>query len=211
MEITFLLDSGNNWIVDYINFNKDFSEFKQFKINLSFDSSNVKAQEIVFVLGYTKILSKEFISSNRLCLVIHESDLPKGKGFSPVQWQILEGNHKIPVCLIKLEEKVDSGDIFLRDEISLKGDELWGEIRKLQADCTIRLIKSFLNKYPDLTAIPQTGHETFYKKFKPTDDEIDPNKTIKELFNRLRIADNNNFPVYFILSGQKYYLKISKG
>ena len=48
----------------------------------------------MFVIGYTKILPKEFLEGNKLVLVIHESDLPKGKGFSPVQWQILEGKIK---------------------------------------------------------------------------------------------------------------------
>jgi len=44
-------------------------------------------------------------------LVVHESDLPRGKGFAPVKWQILDGKKEIPVCLLETTEQVDSGDI----------------------------------------------------------------------------------------------------
>lgn len=84
----------------------------------------VRDQDIVFILGYTKILNSEFLQCNRLNLVIHESALPRGKGFAPTQWQILEGKNHIPVCLCEAIEKVDAGDIFLRGTTELNGLEL---------------------------------------------------------------------------------------
>ena len=40
--------------------------------------------------------------------MIHESDLPHGKGWSPIQWQILEGSDSITITLLDAEDKVDS-------------------------------------------------------------------------------------------------------
>ena len=90
MNIAFLLDKENNWIEPYV---LSYVQNKN-NIRLEYDHNKVLNNDIVFILGYTKILSKDFLNNNKLNLVIHESDLPKGKGFSPVQWQILEGKIK---------------------------------------------------------------------------------------------------------------------
>ena len=62
--------------------------------------SKIKNFEIVFILGYTKILSNTFLKKNRFNLVVHESNLPLGKGFAPVQWQILENKKKLIFALL---------------------------------------------------------------------------------------------------------------
>ena len=46
--------------------------------------------DILFILGYTRFLSSNFLRKNSLNLVVHESDLPKGRGLAPVQWQLLK-------------------------------------------------------------------------------------------------------------------------
>jgi len=50
---------------------------------------------IVFILGYHKIIKKEYLKNNKYNIVVHESDLPKGKGWVPLFWQILEGKNEI--------------------------------------------------------------------------------------------------------------------
>jgi methionyl-tRNA formyltransferase len=173
-------------------------------------ASLIKSFELVFILGYTKILPAKFLNSNKLNIVIHESDLPDGKGFSPVQWQILEGKNIIPISLFAAVKKIDSGDIFERDIIKLNGYELFEEIRKKQAIATISLIKKFLSKYPNICGKKQSGTGSFYRKRCIRDDEIDINKTIKEQFNQFRIADNKKHPLYFVIGGNKYYIRISR-
>jgi methionyl-tRNA formyltransferase len=48
-----------------------------------------------------------------LNLVVHESDLPVGKGFAPIQWQLLEENNEIIISFLQAHGLVDSGDILL--------------------------------------------------------------------------------------------------
>ena len=126
--INFLFDKKNNWINKYIS-KKKFNR-KNLIIRKYLDPKKIKKQDIVFVLGYTKKLSKSFLKNNKYVLIVHESDLPKGKGFSPMQWQILENKNKIKVCLFVAAISFDSGDILLRDTISLDGTELYKEIRQ---------------------------------------------------------------------------------
>ncbi len=209
IKIAILLDSANSWIDKYIRQLKtDYKLDVKYSFFFSYDPDDIKHFDIVFILGYTKILDKSFLDSNALTLLVHESDLPKGKGFSPVQWQVLEGKRIIPVCLIEATKKVDSGDIFETSIIELSGYELFPEIREKQAFATIEVIKRFLVKYPDNMRIKQIGEETYYRRRNMSDDALDIDKTIREQFNHFRIANNDEYPLYFIIDGHKYYLKI---
>lgn len=163
-KICFLIDIDNNWLLGHCKNYKNKHKNKDIKIHYNF--KKVKNYDYVFVLGYTKILPKIFIEKNKLVMVIHESNLPKGKGFSPLQWQILKNKNKIKINLIKLESKVDSGDIILTDDLKLNGTELYDEIRKKQAEVTLKLIDKFLSQKINCYK-KQRGKETFFRKRSP--------------------------------------------
>jgi len=207
--VALLFDKDNNWIYDFFKNRK--LEFKNYSINNFFRADEVLDFDIVFLLGYTKILSNEFLQCNKLTLVVHESDLPKGKGFAPIQWQLLEGQSEIKVSLIEATDNVDSGDIFLQSIITFDGTEIYEEIREKQAIATINIISEFLKLYPNITRTKQVGNETFYPKRKSADGELDISKTLQENFNLLRVGNNDAWPSFFYFKGVKYVLKISKG
>lgn len=206
--VNFLFDRKNNWINKYIS-KKKFLR-KNLIIRKYLDPKKIKKQEIVFVLGYTKILSSDFLKNNKYVLVVHESALPKGKGFSPLQWQILKNKNKITACLFIATISFDSGDILFKDTISLDGSELYDEIRQKQAMTSIKLINKFLKNYPKIKHNKQRGKETFFRRRLPKDSKININKTIKSQFNKFRIANNDDWPLFFIYKKQKYILKIFK-
>ncbi len=52
---------------------------------------------------------------NRNNLVIHASDLPENKGWSPVAYAVLSGQNRITLTLIEAEEKIDAGDVYLKN------------------------------------------------------------------------------------------------
>ena len=150
------------------------------------------------------------MNKNKLNITVHESSLPKNKGFSPLQYQILKNKNIIDVCLIELKNKVDSGDILETSKIYFKGNELYDEIRYLQSKKTFQIITKFLKKYPSLTRKKQTGKSNFLKKRFPKDSELNINKTIRENFNLMRINNNNEWPSFFYYRENKYILKIFK-
>lgn len=208
-KITFLLDKNNNWIEKFV---LDFianHQKEKYILNSTYSQDDCTDNEVVFILGYTKILNKEFLNKNNLTLVIHESALPYGKGYSPVQWQILQNKKNILFSLFEAEEELDSGDILLQRNVSFSGYELLDEIRDMQGKVTIEMIGQFLDTYPNYSRKKQTGKETFFKKRTSDDDQLDVNKTILEQFNHFRIADNRNYPLWFELNGYKFELKIN--
>lgn len=166
--------------------------------------------DIAFFLSCFEIIENDKLKFHKYNLVVHESKLPQGKGWSPMSWQILEGENNIPITLFEASEKVDAGDIYIEDEIVLNGSELIADWQELQGQKTIEMCIDFVNSYPNINAKVQEGKESFYKRRTPKDSELDINKSIKEQFNLLRIVDNEKYPAFFEINGCKYKLKVEK-
>ena len=207
-KIAFLFDKTNDWISQY--FPEALKASQKFDVCVFYEEEKIQNFDLVFVLGYTKILKGKILSSNKLLLVVHASDLPDGRGFAPVQWQILEGKSDITVCLLEVSDDVDAGNIFDKLILSLDGSELYEEIRQKQAVITFELISRFLKRYPNLNFEMQQGMPTFYRKRTSSDSQLDLDKTIRDQFNLLRICNNEDWPAFFELNGVRYTLKIDK-
>jgi len=207
--ISILLEE-DSWIIPYArNLQNNLIE-RNYKVSIVNQPENIYEGWVNFILGYTRIVPTDVLQKNKHNLVVHESDLPAGKGFAPMTWQILEGKNDISICLIEATNMVDSGDIWLRDTIALKGDELCEEWRILQGQKTIEMCLRFVDNYNNLTSGKQKGQSSSYQRRSPTDSELDVNKSIAEQFNLFRVVDNQNYPAYFEYSGRKYKLTINR-
>lgn len=210
LKITLLCDNPESWIMPYLKDIKDELLKKGHYIRVIDSHKDLTEGDIAIFLSCEQVVPPEYLELNSHNLVVHESDLPKGKGWSPLTWQILEGKNKIPITLFEAEPEVDTGDIYLQDEIELDGTELLPEIKHKQGIKTKKLILKFIERYPDIQGEEQTGEETFYEKREPKDSELDIHKTIDEQFNLLRVVDNERYPAFFYKNGIKYILKIFK-
>ncbi len=143
--------------------------------------------DFCFYLGLSKIVPKNTRDMFKNNLVVHESESPQGKGWSPLTWQILEGKNQIQVTLIEVVDKVDSGMICAQDWIDFEGNELIDELRFKQAQATMNLCKKFVDEYPSITthARQQIGTESFYPRRSPTDSRLDVNSSLADQFNLL--------------------------
>lgn len=204
-----VLCSPESWFKTYAeNLVEQFSK-KGFQCSLFFDHEDISEEfEIVFILSYFKIIPEQYMKCHKHNIVVHESDLPSGRGWAPLFWQILEGKNRIPLVLFEATNKVDEGPIYLKDYIELDGFELHHEIRKKQAQKTMEMCIRFIDDYDSLKPVPQTGVPTEYRKRNSSDSELDPDTTIRKQFNLLRIVNNEEFPAFFNFKGEKYILKI---
>ncbi len=208
MLIQILVDNPNSWILNYA---KELLESIKSKFNynakLLHKHEEVVEGDVLCLLACEKIFKN--LPLNKHNLVVHESDLPKGKGWSPLTWQVLEGKKRIPITLFEATEKVDAGKIYNQDFIKLDGYELLPEIKHKQGVITNNLILKFLENYPN-QGKEQKGEETFYDKRGPKDSQLSIDKSLKEQFNLLRVCDNERYPAFFYLNDKKYVLKIFK-
>ena len=143
-------------------------------------------------------------------MVIHESNLPHGKGWSPLTYQVLEGKNKIPITLFEASTNIDTGGYYYKDEIFLHGNELISEIREKQAKKTFLLLEKFIYDYKKVVKMNQKGISTFYKKRTLNDSQLNENNSIVKNFNLLRVVDNEKYPAFFRHKGCKYIIKIYK-
>jgi methionyl-tRNA formyltransferase len=206
-KVTFLLDKSNLWFEKQLK-NYDFKLNNKYTFKISKNSNNIKKQNIVFPLSYTKILPEIFLKENELVLITHASKLPSDRGFAPLQYQILKNKKKFYMTLIKAEKGVDTGRIFLQNSFTLDGTELSCEIRKIQGSQYLKIIKKFLVRYPNVKSKKQKNKGNFNKRRYSKDSQLNINKTIKQQFNHLRINDNKLYPSFFYFKGKKYIVKI---
>ena len=166
--------------------------------------------DVCFLLSCGRLLSADQLAMHRHNRVVHESDLPRGQGWSPMTWQILEGATCIPISLFEAVADLDAGPIHLQTSINLNGTELVNEWRQLQAEATINLCLQWLDNYQDLinSAHLQTGEASYYRRRRPADSRLDPECTLAEQFDLLRVVDKDRYPAFFEWRGRCYKLQI---
>jgi methionyl-tRNA formyltransferase len=210
-----ILISKSSWANAYKK--EIFSKVKEFSKSVSFLQNHKELKgnyDINIIFSYFKIIPKIYLKKSKVNLIPHESNLPKGKGMSPLTWQILEGKKKICFSLIEANSKIDNGVVYYKKIKTIPKDFLFDEIKKIQLNENLKLIVKFIKFYKRKNKAPnskiQIGKSTFYKKRVPKNSEIIIKNSILSQFNLLRVVDNKNYPAYFRIYGKKYILKISK-
>lgn len=203
-----ILTSENQWFIPYAQHLQ--RALPESELLYSHCEIN-KVYDIVFILSYHKIIPIKQLKTNGHNIVIHASALPKGKGWAPMFWQVLEGRNKIPFTMFEASSGVDDGDIYMQKTLHLTGYELNDSLREKQANFIINMCLAFINNYEKFkNKKKQSGEETLYPKRTEKNSELDINKTIKEQFNLLRIVSNDNYPAFFEIDGHKYILTIEE-
>ncbi len=168
--------------------------------------------EILFLISCSEIINANDRAQYKACLVLHASDLPKGRGWSPHIWALVQGAEVITLSMLEAEDKVDSGSIWRKAHITVPKHALWDEINHLLFTAEVDMIDYAVQNYALVTPQVQTDTDqaTYYPKRTPKDSQIDPHKSIAEQFDLIRVCDPNRFPAYFEHLGQRYTLKLEK-
>ena len=119
-----ILSDATSWINSTIEVLAEDWKKLGHEVSWFHDLQQLPSADFCFCLSFSKILKKEIRDFFDHTLVVHASDLPAGKGWSPLTWQILEGKNQIPVSLFEADDSVDSGAIYARRHINYEGFEL---------------------------------------------------------------------------------------
>src|SRR3989338_5037629 len=209
MRISIVVDNPKSWFMPFAQKLVKILR-KRHQVKFLHDLHKIGKGDCAFFLSCLRMVPKPALRFNQNNIVVHGSDLPSGKGFSPISWQILKGRNKIVLTIFEAADKLDSGDIYFKETVNFKGYELSDEIHQKIGKKIVAMVLRFLARYPNLKKKKQKGRSSYYPRRTIKDDELPINKTIAELFNRFRIADNERHPVYFYRKGHKYILKIYK-
>lgn len=170
--------------------------------------ADIPSGDIAFYLSCQRITPPEILARNTLNVVVHASDLPRGRGFSPLPWQILEGRNAIPLTMIEAVDAVDAGGIIMRDSVTYQGHELNGELRDRMGLTIVEMCLKLLRLPVPPVLEEQDGEPTWYRRRRPVDSRLDPQQPLAGQFDLLRIVDNERYPAFFDYRGHRYALKI---
>ncbi len=181
------------------------------EVNLCASGSELTAGDILFLVSCSEILPKSIRRRFRHTLVLHASDLPRGRGWSPHIWQIIRGARQIHLCLLEAGDRIDTGDIWFKDAFRLEGHELLPEINEKLFALELELMTRAVDGADTIAPAAQVGEPGPYEiRRTPEDSRLDPSKTIAEQFDLLRVVDNDRYPAFFEYRGKRYVIKIAK-
>lgn len=174
------------------------------------DSHDLRGGDFLFLVSCHKLISAEDRARYRYTLVLHASDLPKGRGMSPHIWQVLEGASKINVSLLDAADEIDCGAIWMKKQIQLDGHELADEINEKLFTCELDLMSWAIRECDARKSKEQIGQPTYYGRRTAEDSRIDPLKSIAEQFDLLRVSDTKRYPAFFEFKDHRYHIILEK-
>lgn len=164
--------------------------------------------DFLFLISCGEIIPKGVCNRFRHVLVIHASDLPSGRGWSPHIWAVLEGRDEVPVTVLNATDPVDSGEIWHQIRFRLDGTETFDRINALLFKAELDLMDWAIANCDTTPPRPQVGKPSYRRRRTPEDSRIAPGQTIAEVFDLLRVSDPRRYPPSFDYRGRRYVLEM---
>ena len=121
--------------------------------------------DLIVVAAYGKILPKELLDIPKYGSInVHGSLLPKYRGAAPIQWAVLNGDKVTGITTMFMDEGMDTGDILLKEEVTIGENEttgeLWDRLSIVGANLLIKTIKELEKNDGKIKRIKQEGEFT---------------------------------------------------
>jgi methionyl-tRNA formyltransferase len=157
--------------------------------------------DIMVVAAYGLLLPTEVLNAPRLgCINIHPSLLPRWRGAAPIQRSILAGDSMTGVCIMQMEEGLDTGPVLYQVELPISpldtGASLHDKLAELGASALVQTLNYLKNN--TLHPAPQNpAAVTYAKKFNKEDARIDWHHSARQI--DLQIRAFNPWPTAFTM------------
>lgn len=131
------------------------------------------------------------------CVIFHMTDLPYGRGGSPLQNLIVRGIYETQITALRCVEEMDAGPVYLKRPFSLYGAA--EEIFLRAVDVVEDMIVEIMSKLPE--PIPQKGSPTLFTRRKPHEGDLATATSLLEVFDLIRMLDADGYPNAFLNIG----------
>jgi methionyl-tRNA formyltransferase len=148
-----------------------------FKITENIDRFISLKADIAIIAAYGLILRKEILEGTELgCINVHPSRLPRWRGAAPIQHTIMAGDKETSVCIMKMDEGLDTGDILLRRDFEIPDTmtayELHNKTASIGSDMVIETLDKLISNSVNPTKQSTEGI-TYARKIIKEDEIID--------------------------------------
>jgi len=146
----------------------------------------------IFIPHWSYIIPAEIFNKFE-CIVFHMTDLPYGRGGSPLQNLIVRGHEDTKISALKVVENLDAGPIYLKKNLNLDGtaDAIFKRASVVIKEMILEIIED------DLKPVPQVGNPVIFKRRTPAESNLGNAKSITEAYDHIRMLDAEGYPHAF--------------
>lgn len=146
----------------------------------------------IFFLHWSWMVSREIMDACE-CVNFHMTDLPFGRGGSPLQNLILLGKKDTVLTAHRMTEELDAGPVYLKKPMSLGGSAQ--EILERSSELAAEIIGQIIREHPEPK--PQTGKVVTFERRTPEESEIPEGLSPEKLYDFIRMLDAEGYPRAF--------------
>lgn len=168
--------------------------------NLSAESLKKINPRYIFFLHWS-LLVPDYLTNNFECVCFHMTDVPYGRGGSPLQNLILNGHKNTKMTALRMVHDFDAGPVYLKRDLSLYGnaEEIYIRATYLSAVMIEEIIRT------EPSPVPQSGTVVNFKRRTPAESRIPEIHDIESLYDFIRMLDAEGYPkAFFEINGYRF-------
>lgn len=162
------------------------------------------APDYIFFLHWSEIVPKNILQDYR-CVCFHMTDVPYGRGGSPLQNLILRGHTDTKLTALQMNEQLDAGPVYLKRDLSLEGSAY--EIYQRAGDVSLQMAGDIIDN--DIKPVPQEGEATTFRRRRPEESDLTQCPEDVTPYDFIRMLDAPGYPKAF-LKGNGWRVEFSE-
>lgn len=131
------------------------------------------------------------------CVCFHMTDVPYGRGGSPLQNLIVAGHKSTRLSALRMVEEMDAGPVYAKREMSLEGRA--EEIYIRAGELSFEIIQWMIGNEP--AAVPQQGPVVTFRRRKPWQSVLPEDGSLRMVYDHIRMLDAPTYPLAFVEHG----------
>ena len=131
------------------------------------------------------------------CIAFHMTDVPFGRGGSPLQNLIVRGHTGTKLTALRMTSEFDAGPVYLKKPLSLEGSAR--EIFERAAILTAQMIEEIIES--DIVPAEQEGTPTIFSRRTPAESELPTGLDSRGVYDFIRMLDAPGYPKAFTKFG----------
>lgn len=182
----------------FVNLKKDYRDQVDWVfINKQDDFTIGKLAELnpkkIFIQHWSYLIDKGIYEKYE-CIVFHMTDLPFGRGGSPLQNLIVRGLKETKISAIRVNSGIDTGDIYTKETLSLEGTakEIFERATPIIQKMIIKIIDGIIEPKP------QVGEPVIFRRRKSEDSNLSFLQELEQVYDYIRMLDCEGYPNAYV-------------
>jgi methionyl-tRNA formyltransferase len=145
--------------------------------------------DYILVLHWSSIIPEDIYGKYET-IIFHMTDVPYGRGGSPLQNLVVRGHRSTKISALRCVKELDAGSVYLKRNLSLDGNAEQIFIRA--SDIIVDMIEEIV--ISGIKPVDQIGKPVYFKRRKPKEGSIEGLTNIGDVYDYIRMLDADGYP-----------------